>query len=650
MLATDSTTIEHLRLRRAHVDASTARRRLSYLFSSVVLRPPGMGPSAVLVVRSMSDPLPEQITEQFASAAAPKAAWESAAQARLRALYSRAARPALGYVSSSAEAVLFADYGELLGCLALDFCANGCNAWWWKSVLRHKLPHTVGWLDVWAQHPLHIPSALHQLDERKQAIRVIERTTPAQAWRLFLAVARTFGLPTSLLDATSEKVEHVAASPKSNAPPLPESLPGLPSPHGDGSPGGFAVPPPWEQYVDLSSIPIRLSVDRRALLGLSLLLARAPHITSSSAFALQLRSWLTAERERDNRAPAAEAAPAVPARPPIRVQPDLPQSLEQQNHPPPLAPPVNERLVTAMSPPPTPRNASEPVNSSSAPMALSNTASAQTVTSTNPDSSARQDPRQHSQLHLENGCRTALGGVFYLIHLLRRSELLSFDIGFGGWALLELLARCLLYKDWAAVAEDPVWEALAVLDGREPGTHPGMNFEQQAVYEAPESWLHNLESAERYVRFRSSRVELWHPEGFLTLDAPQTTREILAGVSPLAHVTRRERHAWRRDVAVCPPDLTLSPELRRFLHFILPYARWRLRRALRDASLTEVLSRKGTLYITRSHVDLVMTMKQISMPARLAGLDANPGWMPALGRVINFHFVQHEIGWGAAYE
>jgi hypothetical protein len=33
-----------------------------------------------------------------------------------------------------------------------------------------------------------------------------------------------------------------------------------------------------------------------------------------------------------------------------------------------------------------------------------------------------------------------------------------------------------------------------------------------------------------------------------------------------------------------------------------------------------------------------MDLKHVSLPVRLAGLDANPGWYPELGRVVTFHY------------
>lgn len=59
-----------------------------------------------------------------------------------------------------------------------------------------------------------------------------------------------------------------------------------------------------------------------------------------------------------------------------------------------------------------------------------------------------------------------------------------------------------------------------------------------------------------------------------------------------------------------------------------------------DAShvLSTYLLEPALLYFTRTHIDVVFSLKQIQMGLRLAGLDQNPGWVPELGRVITFHY------------
>jgi hypothetical protein len=85
----------------------------------------------------------------------------------------------------------------------------------------------------------------------------------------------------------------------------------------------------------------------------------------------------------------------------------------------------------------------------------------------------------------------------------------------------------------------------------------------------------------------------------------------------------------------------LSPALKRWLSLAVPTIRQRLRRALADddeADRLNWLQQPGQLYVTSTHVDLVMSLDSVSIPLRLAGLDRDPGWLPDFGRIIRFHF------------
>jgi hypothetical protein len=46
----------------------------------------------------------------------------------------------------------------------------------------------------------------------------------------------------------------------------------------------------------------------------------------------------------------------------------------------------------------------------------------------------------------------------------------------------------------------------------------------------------------------------------------------------------------------------------------------------------------GRLYVTSSHVDLVISLDHADLSVRASGLDRDPGWLPAYGRVVYFHF------------
>ena len=640
-------TFEHVRLRRAQMDAPAARQRLSYLLSSATLRPSRMSPSGVLVVRSMRDPLPGAIAKDLASAAIPNPAWERAALGRLDALCISAARPARSAVGSAAEAVLFADQSELLACLALDLSTGGGTAWWWKSILRSHLARGFGvspevWLRVWAEHALYVPAAVELLEAKKVAVRVLERITPSQAWGLLLVVASAFGIPLTALRADCDDVGPLLATGNggstsqgvSDESGLPAVTGESDTPAGQEQPTGSSgchqtVTAPWEPYVASNAVPGTLGLERRALLGLSLLLHRAPRKMDGPRFVAHFRAWLSNERAlRGASDPDGVTSPSD-------YSPPGPRAQDRSG----------TRVPSTIDRPDTAQNPAGLGAASKATQAQTDAHLDANESNTDIHGDIQPAPlvlneasRAEAQFLFEDGCQTRLGGVFYLVHLLLRSDLLSFEVNLRGWALLELLARCLLYHEWEEVAEDPIWDALALLDLREPGTLPGADFTPLAAYEAPESWYRGLNDSKRYARFRSDRLEVWHAEGFLALDSTTAIHTASTEAATYARLTHQQRRAFRNGASVCAPGLDLSPQLRRFLHFLLPYVRWRLRRALGDTSLTDALRRTGRLYITPNHVDLVMRMKQISVPVRIAGLDANPGWTPELGRIIKFHF------------
>lgn len=55
-------------------------------------------------------------------------------------------------------------------------------------------------------------------------------------------------------------------------------------------------------------------------------------------------------------------------------------------------------------------------------------------------------------------------------------------------------------------------------------------------------------------------------------------------------------------------------------------------------AISDYLLAPATLYLTRTHVDLVFSLDQIRLDVRMAGLDQDPGWVPELARAIAFHY------------
>jgi hypothetical protein len=65
--------------------------------------------------------------------------------------------------------------------------------------------------------------------------------------------------------------------------------------------------------------------------------------------------------------------------------------------------------------------------------------------------------------------------------------------------------------------------------------------------------------------------------------------------------------------------------------------RWCRRQA--GLGLSQLIRRPGRIALTPTHLDLYFDHRQASVPVRRAGLDLNPGWVPWLGRVVQFHYL-----------
>jgi hypothetical protein len=203
------------------------------------------------------------------------------------------------------------------------------------------------------------------------------------------------------------------------------------------------------------------------------------------------------------------------------------------------------------------------------------------------------------------GVVTRLAGVFYLINAMLRLRLLElFEAEWqltsriGAWGLLELLARGLLVDSPEELTTDPLWAALASLNNRQPDEPPGRDYSTTGV--------------------------LALPPGFATFEEVDVSAARLAA-SP-----------FLKDVV---------PDLISWLNLVLPTIMVSLCQAMQQPTLTTfseiakgVLRYDGHLIVTAAHVDLIFDLDDISLPLRLAGLDTDPGWLPAFGRVIRFHF------------
>lgn len=326
------TIVTHLRVHGAGLDPLLARLRLTSLLDAAALHPAGLAPSAIVCIRALRDPLPGAL--QVRGGARPPVAWERAVAASLDALVRRAARPSLGAVPANADAVLFADRAELLACLALDWLAGqAATRWWWRSLFRGAdIAKVVA--PLWLDTPEYIPAALAHMAEQGSAAHFARRLSDGEARALLRGITGSFGLP-ALQAALDTPLEDGTALEQGAEPALQalqrDSTPAAgggsfqsqvmeaPSPpfQRDRQPARSEAPPsaPWRRWVPESGAGA-LGIEQQCLLGVGLLLQRAPAVARAPSFVPAVARWRSAapaiEQERRHAMTATSPPQLIP--------------------------------------------------------------------------------------------------------------------------------------------------------------------------------------------------------------------------------------------------------------------------------------------------------------------------------------------------
>jgi hypothetical protein len=559
-------------------DPLRARLRLAHTLGMADLRPPGLPHAAILCVRRLHDPLPGGVG---LDGSAPPEAWQEAVRRALAHLAAAAARPAAGPVHAGAPAVLFADRVELLVCLARDTCAHTlAERWWWRLILGSALASPAS---AWRETPAATPAALAQLGPA-DAARFLAALPDTEVAALTAGLAAAFGLPAS------------AGAPAHPRPgPLAEAAARRP-------------PAPIPALAALAAAPALLALDalRRWLLGLGALLAYSPFGVCEGTLT-NLVIWTytppgPAQRQHTPEGPpgAATGQRAPEGGPDAAAPPRTAQGRPAVKSPPRPAPRSAARGIADIptaSPAPEPHVAASPQAEAPLPPVAQEQARNQLAAPGLPGAARKTAPTRHiapEPMSASTVCDTRLGGVCFLINLTLALGLygdftqpLSAGLRLSPWDLLALLGRRLLPD---APADDPLWALLARLAGRTSGAPPGAGFTPPRVRGRPPA-------------ARRGRVRLTYGRRF----------------RPRAGLRAARLARWADRLACA--------------------ARARLLRARGDeATLARALSLPARIAAGLARVDVFYSLAELPVEVRLAGLDRDPGWVPAAGRDIRFHF------------
>jgi hypothetical protein len=245
---------------------------------------------------------------------------------------------------------------------------------------------------------------------------------------------------------------------------------------------------------------------------------------------------------------------------------------------------------------------------------------------------------------------TNLGGFIYLINLALYLDLYGdftrpteAGIKLNIWDFVTLVGTDLTGDRFGT---DPIFDLLATLAGREPQAEVGEDFAPPEQWRLPVEWLSVFDTKQGW-RWNvvDDRLCVCHANGFPVLD-------LAVGSADVKEQLSREidpyRHFFlgleRSDLRIDPVNLKLrtSSATQLWLSRLLPYVRARLRAALGPGAPSDpgpFLCRQNAIVrATETHVEVFFNLGEHPIELRLAGLDRDPGWVPAAGRFISFHY------------
>jgi hypothetical protein len=684
LLEPHSSYVRKIRVASSTRDSLATRLAIQRVLAGADLYAPSLPRAAILCVRALrnrSRRLSLRADRDFSALEL----WRQETIEALDDLARRAVRPIREPVPGNAEAVLFANYTELLACLALDWSRGRlAEHWWWTGLFVSK-PYP-SWAAVWLEKPEFIPAAVELLAEQLEVESLARNVASAEARQLLAAVVERFGLREIAAVLSLAEVEAATAGSRLSQQITPPSgdeellAPGMAS----AQVPVLAMPirPPWQRCVEETELPADLGVQEQAWLGIALVLQRAPRWARSAEFAERIHKWILATQGiPKSRLGAAKDEPVVHRTDgPIREQraqmygpSDAVRTSEERfapgdvrsvAGPPAMATPSADALGRADSDVPINRIDAEPLSSIIAPRDAQPsslpTPRNEFLAATYPPSSS--EPVRRPSQPREREIETNFGGVFYLLNAALQLGLYGdFTIPMQpGLALpvgdfLALVGGELAGPDFAG---DPLWHLLAEFDGRGDDEAPGAQFDPPDRWQVPPDWLTGFpEPSVWHWSAHTGRMRIEHPEGFTILDLPANSETADAQLRSATEAYASFPFELRSDPLTPGPSRvqglgansqlsTLNSQLaplQRWLDWLCGYLRARLARALgfpasSTAALTLLLQQPARVQTTSTHVRVFFSLAQHPLEIRVAGLDRDPGWVPAAGRNFAFYY------------
>ncbi len=661
-------TIGELKVRGVRRDTAALRLVLTRALEQNFEHPSRLPPSAVLLIRRLTDPLPGILGARDIDRKT-QASWRSALHTRLDELIRSAVRPNEHGIVADGDAVLFPEETLMIAALARNLMSGQAQPWWCKLLLRGLAGSGRARLrDLLGRQPQQMPAVFDCLVQWGTARSVAAALTEDDATDLIGVLIDVYDLDAMSAELRRVEQRHATIHVGQYVSPL-------------GNVGEITDQPdtrlPWPAHWTV--LPGRPRAT--CLVELALTLQRHPQQARTAGFARCLATlWI--EVSPSDTIHSRQTTVTNNERTPLGLTSQRCVQVREMwlrqppNETEPIPAPVGvdkKRLVAAktanedvewissfqgevdqIDDQTTPETAWPWLEQTHTPVA---TPQRETVPQDRADDASESPVDRDLPIRssfINAGVPTEWGGVLFLINLLEYLNLpecfepaWGLEQRLGPWGLLELIGCALLE---AAPSTDALWEELARLDGRDPHEPPGGpdSGDVPPDYLLPADWARDTTMESDILwRVTDGRLCIWYRDEYVIFDGAAEKRpmtQIADHLNRLNLPSAALRHGFSDNLPQPRLDhwraRQLAPDLLRWLSLIVPYLHLRLRLAAGDGAtdIEALLRCPGRLYVDRTHVDLVAGLDAINLTVRRAGLDRDPGWQARYGRIVSFHF------------
>ncbi len=500
--------------------------------------------------------------------------WRRSFHSRFAQLATSAVRPALGPVSSSAESVVFLDYSELLACLTADWCNGFVGARWWWHTFLKRGDIERVIKQFWKEKIEYVPAALQQLAKKRVLVEFVASLSDSETRELVVRIADRFALPA--IRRVVESFEQELVETRDDFSVASESV--------LVKEAQVRSVAPWRFVVPEADTP-RLRPVHQLFLGVALMIRRAPAQVRARSFAREVERWQTV------------VSPTFSA----VVDEEVPRAVEVVEE-------SEEQLL------PIEVVAEERVNTDETDQERIEVVEMEVAREVSARTEAPRPGAQPRARVVDSPVEARVSGEALVLETPRSTEVivedfveeleesLTIETELGGFFYLINLAIFLeIYSDFTNPVETftdlNIWDFVALV-GNELNEHQN---EEDPIW----SLLANLAGYKDFSR-----------KG--------------------AKTQRKTSGSRRSELCVFAP---LREKTLIWLSHLLPFLRARLRRALNTPDFATVLCRhRARVTLTATHIDVFFSLSELPIEIRLSGLDRDPGWVPAAGRFIAFHF------------